>query len=84
MKEIIYDIIKRNTSSSVDINDDTSLAEMGIDSVEFITMIIVLEEEFSIRFEDIQLVYDNYRTIGQFVSVVQQAIEKQKINNERK
>lgn len=78
MKEAIYYVIKRNINVSVDINDDTELTEMGIDSVEFITMIIALEEEFNIRFEDMQLVYDNYRTIGQFVSMVHQSIEKQK------
>jgi acyl carrier protein len=78
MKKAIYDVIKQNISNSTDVNDDTVLVEIGIDSVEFITMIIALEEEFNIRFEDMQLVYDNYRTIGQLVSVVQQVIEKQK------
>jgi len=79
MKEAIYDVIKQNISNSADVNDDTALMEIGIDSVGFITMIIELEEEFNIRFEDMQLVYDNYRTIGQFVSVVQQVIEKKNI-----
>ena len=78
MKESIYDVIRRNISNSTDVNDDTTLMEMGIDSVEFITMVIALEEEFNVRFEDMQLVYDNYSTVGQFVSVVQQTIEKQK------
>jgi acyl carrier protein len=76
MKEAIYNVIKKNIINSVDVNDDTSLLEIGIDSIGFITMIIALEEEFNIRFEDMQLVYDNYRTIGQLVSVVQQVIDK--------
>lgn len=84
MKEAIYNVIKRSVSSSADFKDNTALIEMGIDSIGFITMIIALEEEFNIRFEDMQLVYDNYSTIGQLISVVQQTIEKQKIRNGRK
>lgn len=81
MKEEIFSVIKQKIGSSADMNDDTALTEIGIDSVEFITMIIEIEEEFNIRFEDMQLVYDNYRTIGQLVSVVQQVIEKQNTYN---
>jgi acyl carrier protein len=84
MKETIYDVIKRNVSHSAVINDDTSLLEIGIDSVEFITMIIALEEEFNIRFEDTQLVYDNYKTIGQLVSIIEQMLEKTKTHSEEK
>ncbi|OBZ14216.1 hypothetical protein A8L34_09655 [Bacillus sp. FJAT-27264] len=78
MTEAIFDLIKRKTGNSSGVNDDSSLMEIGIDSVEFITMIIELEEEFNIRFEDMQLIYDSYSTVGQLVSVVQQVIEKQK------
>lgn len=77
MKQVIYDVIKQNIRNSVDINDDTTFTEAGIDSIEFITMIIELEEEFNIRFEDMQLIYDDYKTIGQLVFVIQQIIEKQ-------
>lgn len=83
MKEEIYDVIKQNLSNSADVSDDTALMEIGIDSVGFITMIIALEEEFNIRFEDMQLVYDNYRTIGQLATVVQQVIENKKKYNEQ-
>ncbi|WP_225999278.1 acyl carrier protein [Paenibacillus sp. BJ-4] len=78
MTEAIFDLIKRKAGNSSGVNGDSSLMEIGIDSVEFITMIIELEEEFNIRFEDMQLIYDSYSTVGQLVSVVQQVIEKQK------
>lgn len=77
MKEVIYDVIKQNIRNHVDVNDNTTLIEIGIDSVEFIRIIMALEEGFNIRFEDMQLVYDNYKTIGQLVFIVQQVIEKQ-------
>lgn len=76
MKELIYDVIKQNMNKSVDLNADITFREAGIDSVEFITMIIALEEKFDIRFEDMQLVYDSYKTIGQFVGVVQEIMGK--------
>jgi acyl carrier protein len=78
MKEAIYNVIKQKINKSATINDDTTLVEVGIDSIDFINMVIALEEEFDIRFEDMQLIYDNYETLGQLVSVVQQVIEKKK------
>lgn len=75
MKEVIYDVIKRNIRNSINVNDDTAFTEAGIDSVEFITLIIELEEEFNIRFEDMQLVYSDYETIGQLVTVVQHVMK---------
>ena len=76
MKEAIYDVIKKHLVNSENINDDSILIAIGIDSVDFITIIVALEEEFNIRFEDMQLIYDDYQTIGQLVSMVQGAIEK--------
>lgn len=75
MKELIYKVIQNN-KKNLDINDNTTFAELGIDSIEFIEIIIALEEEFNIRFEDMQLVYDNYQTVGQMVCTVQQIIKK--------
>lgn len=76
MEKKVYDIIKRSINKTIELKDDMTLLELGIDSVEFITVIIALEEELDIRFEDTLLIYENYNTIGQLVSVIQQSIEQ--------
>ncbi len=70
MKEKIYAIIKKFVGNDNDVDDNAVLMEIGIDSVTFISMIIEFEEEFNIRFDDMQLVYDNYKTIGQLVKMI--------------
>ena len=75
MKEKIYAIIKKFVGNHSNVNDDALLMEIGIDSVTFISMIIEIEEEFNIRFDDMQLIYDNYKTIGQFIEMIIHMIE---------
>lgn len=76
MKNEIIDIIRQNTNTRIDITDETTFMDIDIDSLGFISMVIKIEEEFNIRFEDMQLVYDNYKNIGQFIEVVQKEIVK--------
>ncbi|HAU86724.1 MAG TPA: phosphopantetheine-binding protein [Lachnospiraceae bacterium] len=76
MEEKIVRVIKENISRPVSLDKESSLAANGIDSIEFITIVIALEEEFDIKFGDMQLVYSNYKTLGQLLSTVQQVIEE--------
>ncbi len=75
MEQQIYEVIKKYLKGVDHINFDTTLVECGMDSIEFITMIIALEEEFGIRFEDIQLIFDEYKTVGDIVKVVHNLVE---------
>lgn len=70
MKEKIYEIIQKFVGIDNDVDENAVLMEIGIDSVTFISMIIEFEEEFNIRFDDMQLVYDNYKTIGQLIEMM--------------
>lgn len=75
MEQKIYDVIKKNIKGVDSINLDTTLVECGVNSIEFISIIIALEEEFDIRFEDIQLIFDQYKTIGEIVETVHKLTE---------
>ncbi len=81
MREQIFDVIKGSINGTEKITEDATFLKIGVDSVDFISMIIALEEEFGIRFEDMQLVCDDYKTIGQLVCVVEQLIENRKKYN---
>ena len=76
MKERILDVIRKSVSITTEIYDNTPLLEVNIDSIVFITIIVGLEEEFGIHFDDIQLVYDNYETIGKLISSVQKMVSQ--------
>ena len=70
MKTTIYKILRKITCFEGNFNDETTLTEIGMNSIEFITFIIAIEEEFNIRFEDMQLIYDRYKTVGDLVKVI--------------
>ena len=49
----VYNIIKSVLEiEEVDILEDTTLQELGIDSVVFIKLVIEFETQFGLRFED--------------------------------
>lgn len=75
MKEQIIEIIQQNVDLHQIIRDEMNLEEIGVDSIAFISIIIAIEEEFNIRFDDMQLIYDHYQTVGDLIEAVQSAIE---------
>lgn len=42
---------------------DTNLLEIGIDSITFIRLVVLLEEEFDIELEDSDITLSNFETI---------------------
>ncbi|MEW9700046.1 acyl carrier protein [Paenibacillus sp. SI8] len=66
-EEIVY-AIKQKISSitqqvETNFQTDVPLRELGVDSVKTINLIVQLEQQFGIRFEDEELMLDNSRTI---------------------
>ena len=56
---------------SADVTDDSSLLERGVlDSTSVIEIISFLEAEYSITFEDHELVADNFDSINRIASFV--------------
>jgi len=58
----------------VDIQDDVALESIGLDSISYITLLVELEEELDIEFEDEDLVIDNFRNINAILSLVKERI----------
>ena len=68
-KKIIY-IIKQNCNIEQieDINID--FTAIGVDSITFINIIVALEQEFDIEFDDEMLLISQYSNVKEFIEYV--------------
>lgn len=48
-------IVKRTNSEAEDIRPDTQLVDLGLDSINLLTMVLTFEKEFGIKISDRQL-----------------------------
>lgn len=48
-------IVKRTNSEAEDIRPDTQLVDLGLDSINLLTMVLAFEKEFGIKISDRQL-----------------------------
>jgi acyl carrier protein len=56
------------------IRKSNNLSEFGINSLKFIQIIVELENEFCVEFNDNELNYSNYKSIDQIFELVQSKI----------
>lgn len=72
MKERIKKIIRtRLNFGDVEIKDDISLREnLGIDSIDFLELVIGLEQEFNIKIEDTEIKKENFETIDKIAEFI--------------
>lgn len=76
-KEIIKLIFEIGELSD-NIGLDTAFDEIEFDSIEFITIIVEVETNYEIEFDDENMLINNYRSIGDFVEYVKKKITKAK------
>lgn len=76
-KEIIKLIFEIGELSD-NIGLDTAFDEIELDSIEFITIIVEVETNYEIEFDDENMLINNYRSIGDFVEYVKKKITKAK------
>lgn len=58
-----------------DIKPDDNLNDLGINSIAFIKIMIVLEERFDIEIDDGETEVSNYTTVGDIVRLVSQKLD---------
>lgn len=79
IREKILEIAEEEEIPAVTcLEDDTSLLEIGISSIQFISLIVLLEEFYGIQFEDDDLLFANIDTIKK----IQAVLEKYEPRNE--
>ena len=66
----VTEIIQKESELEVVIKINDDLANLGINSLNFIRMIVRLEEAFNIEFPDEALEYDKFNTILEIATYI--------------
>lgn len=66
----VTEIIQKESELEVVIKINDNLANLGINSLNFIRMIVRLEEAFNIEFPDEALEYDKFNTILEIATYI--------------
>lgn len=70
IENIILTVLKIEPEIIKELSPDETLNRIGVDSVNFIEIVISLEEEFNIAFEDDELLLQNLNTINKLKNVI--------------
>lgn len=65
--EILADILGVECTA---LENGKDLSDLGMNSVKSVELIINLEEKFNIFFDDDELLYENFSTIGNILSMI--------------
>ncbi len=66
--DCIYDI-KR-----IRVDKETKFEEIGLDSIEFVQLIINIEDKFNIEFDDEELKLDIYNNLDDLVKIIERHV----------
>lgn len=74
----IVNEIKKLVNNGIDANitEETSLVELGIDSLMTVELVLGLEDAFDIQFNDSDLEMENLRNVRDIVNLVNKYIEQ--------
>lgn len=74
----IVNEIKKLVNNGIDVNitEETSLVELGIDSLMTVELVLGLEDAFYIQFNDSDLEMENLRNVRDIVNLVKKYIEQ--------
>lgn len=67
----IYKIYIRDPQVAANLSENTKLEELSISSVDYIKIIIDIENEFDFEFDDEDLAPGKFITIGQMVDYIE-------------
>lgn len=74
--EKVLNIIRRNCPAIV-VDVNSSFAEIGVDSLSFIKIIVDLEQEFGFEFEDEMLSFLAFPTVKAMINYVTDKTQKE-------
>ena len=71
MKERILRCIQNMAGTDIDVEDNVNLGVYGIDSLTRVQVVVALEDEFGIVFENKDLTQDNFETIQNITRLIE-------------
>ena len=72
---LLADVTDREIDELDGFPEESDLAELGLDSLQFIEFIVEIEKEFHIEVDDQDLYAENYDTLGSLFSTLDQYLE---------
>jgi len=57
---------------------DTKFIELGLESIAFVSIIVEVEDNYEIEFDDENMIAHNYQTVGDFIKYVKDKIANNK------
>lgn len=70
----VISIIKEILEFNKEIDLDESLGKIGLDSLNSVSLIVMLEDRFDIMFNDSELVFENFLTVNKIIETVQNKV----------
>ena len=68
----LYTIIGNQLSTPRNLNDDIRLIEdLGMDSLALMNLVLDIEDEFDISFDDGDLLFENFNRIGDLRDIIE-------------
>lgn len=77
-EERLAEIIRKavNLSDDVALDENTDLAQIDINSLNFLKIIVDIEDEFDIEFDDEELNFELFGTIHSIIEKIDEKIEE--------
>ena len=75
IEDKVFESLKKNILLEIH-SSEISLEELNIDSITFIKIIVLLESEFDIEFEDEKLLFSAFPTIQSMINYVKERMEE--------
>ncbi len=79
-----YERALRNILNKViEVSDDTSISitenleNYGLDSINYIMLIVMIEDEFNIRFPEDKINYLNFKSIADIQYIIEEIVDEQ-------
>ena len=70
IKRVLLNILDTDTTTLMEIGDEEDLGTYGLNSISSIKLIVLLEEEYGIVFEDVDLLMYKVNTINKIKEVL--------------
>ncbi len=75
--ESVIKIIRNiNNNDSVEINEKSRIDELGVDSINYIRLIVGFEDRFEVEFEESKLRVTAFETIGEITEYIRELIRR--------
>lgn len=73
--DMLKEVLAGEGGDITELGPDDDLSAFGINSVTFIRLVLALEMEFGVSWDDEELVYDNFLTVNNIIQYVESSME---------